>query len=103
MVRGETEKRLDCARIAEIRQAAGTFLTLHGGSGTNAADLRAAVRAGITIAHVNTELRVAWRRGLDGALSRKPDEVVPYSDDDRRESSLLHITSAPDANKEIAV
>jgi fructose-bisphosphate aldolase class II len=78
MVRGEREKRLDCARIAEIRQAAGTFLTLHGGSGTNAADLRAAVRAGITIAHVNTELRLAWRRGLDGALARKPDEVVPY-------------------------
>jgi fructose-bisphosphate aldolase class II len=78
MVRGDAEKRLDTARIAEIRKAAGTFLTLHGGSGTNSADLQAAVRAGITIAHVNTDLRLAWRRGLDRALADMPDEIVPY-------------------------
>jgi fructose-bisphosphate aldolase class II len=23
-------------------------------------------------------LRVAWRRGLESALAKKPDEVVPY-------------------------
>jgi fructose/tagatose bisphosphate aldolase len=29
-------------------------------------------------AHVNTELRVAWRQGLQEGLAKKPDEVVPY-------------------------
>jgi fructose-bisphosphate aldolase class II len=39
---------------------------------------RKAIGAGINIVHINTELRVAWRRGLEEGLSNKPDEVVPY-------------------------
>jgi len=78
MVSGATRKRLDIPRIREIRQAAGTFLTLHGGSGTEDGDFRAAIQAGITVVHVNTELRLAWRRGLEQSLAAKPDEVSPY-------------------------
>ena len=78
MVQGDTRKRLDCSRIEEIQRAAGVFLTLHGGSGTNDADLDAAIEKGITIVHVNTELRLAWRRGLDAVLARKSEEIVPY-------------------------
>lgn len=36
------------------------------------------LRPGITIVHINTELRVAWHRGLESALAKKPEEVVPY-------------------------
>jgi fructose-bisphosphate aldolase class II len=78
MVRGETKKHLDIERIAEIKKAAGVPLTLHGGSGTDDGDFRRAIHAGINIVHINTELRVAWRRGLEGSLAKKPDEVVPY-------------------------
>jgi len=78
MVRGETKKRLDIERIAGIKQAARVFLTLHGGSGTDDEDLRKAIAAGINIVHINTELRVAWRRGLEQGLAKQPDEVVPY-------------------------
>jgi fructose-bisphosphate aldolase class II len=78
MVRGEAEKRLDVKRIAEIKEVAGMFLTLHGGSGTNDADFHHAIKAGITIIHINTELRLAWRRGLEAALAKEPDEVAPY-------------------------
>jgi fructose-bisphosphate aldolase, class II len=53
-------------------------LTLHGGSGTDDEDLRKAIAAGINIIHINTELRVAWRRGLEEGLSKHPNEVVPY-------------------------
>ena len=53
-------------------------LTLHGGSGTEDVDLRKAIAAGINIIHINTELRVAWRRGLEEGLTKQPDEVVPY-------------------------
>jgi fructose-bisphosphate aldolase class II len=78
MVRGETRKRLDIERIGRIKAAARAFLTLHGGSGTADEDLRQAIASGINIVHINTELRVAWRRGLDDALAKQPDEIVPY-------------------------
>jgi fructose-bisphosphate aldolase class II len=78
MVRGETKKRLDIERIASIKQATGAFLTLHGGSGTDDDDLRKAIAAGIDIVHINTELRVAWRKGLEEGLAKMPEEVVPY-------------------------
>ena len=53
-------------------------LPFHGGSGTDDEDLRKAIAAGINIIHINTELRVAWRRGLEEGLAKRPDEVVPY-------------------------
>lgn len=78
MVAGETKKRLDIERIASIKRAARVFLTLHGGSGTDDEDFRKAIAAGINIVHINTELRVAWRNGLEQGLAKHPDEVVPY-------------------------
>lgn len=78
MVKGETKKRLDIVRIASIKRAAQVFLTLHGGSGTDDEDLRKAIGAGINIVHINTELRVAWRHGLEQSLAKQSDEVVPY-------------------------
>src|SRR6516225_5820642 len=78
MVHGETRKRLDIERIRQIKAAARVLLTLHGGSGTNDDDLRKAIAAGINIVHINTELRLAWRRGLEAALAKQPNEVVPY-------------------------
>src|SRR5215469_8363375 len=78
MVQGEARKHLDIARIAQIKDATGVPLTLHGGSGTDDEDLRKAIMAGINIVHINTELRVAWRRGLEDGLVKQPDEVVPY-------------------------
>ena len=78
MVQGKEKKRLNIARIGEIKNAAETFLTLHGGSGTDDADFRNAIAAGINIIHINTELRVAWRQSLEESLRRQPNEVVPY-------------------------
>jgi fructose-bisphosphate aldolase, class II len=78
MVRGESKQHLDIERIAAIRKAAGVPLTLHGGSGTDDDDFRKAITAGISIIHINTELRVAWRSSLERSLAGKPDEVVPY-------------------------
>jgi fructose-bisphosphate aldolase class II len=78
MVHGKTKKRLNVERIAEIKKAAGVFLTLHGGSGTDDEDLCKAIAAGINIIHVNTELRVSWRQGIESALLNQPNEVVPY-------------------------
>src|SRR5215831_18814713 len=78
MVTGETRKHLDIDRIAQIKKATRIPLTLHGGSGTDDEDLRKAIAAGINIVHINTELRVAWRSGLEEGLASHPTEVVPY-------------------------
>ena len=78
MVQGEAKKRLDIDRIAQIRFAAQVPLTLHGGSGTDDHDLEKAIAAGISIIHINTELRMAWRRGLEEGLRKDPDGIVPY-------------------------
>jgi len=78
MVQGASKQHLDIERIAAIRKAARVPLTLHGGSGTDDDDFRKAIAAGISIVHINTELRVAWRRSLESSLAGKPDQVVPY-------------------------
>ena len=78
MLRGEIRKHLDIERVGEISRATGLYLTLHGGSGTADDDFVRSIDAGIRIIHVNTELRVAWRRGLEAALTADPKEVAPY-------------------------
>jgi fructose-bisphosphate aldolase class II len=78
MLSGAVQQHLDVQRIADIKQATGALLTLHGGSGTADEDFRRAIKAGLNIVHINTELRVAYRRGLEAELAAHPDEVVTY-------------------------
>jgi len=78
MVSGQAHKHLDVPRIGAIKRAVGKFMTLHGGSGTSERDFVAAIKAGMTIVHVNTELRFAWRKGVEEGLHNDPDEVAPY-------------------------
>jgi len=78
MIRGTEHKRLDIERIAAIKKIAAIPLTLHGGSGTDNDDFRKAIQAGITMIHINTELRVAWRKGLEAALGKDTTSVAPY-------------------------
>jgi fructose-bisphosphate aldolase, class II len=78
MLTGKESKHLDLNRIREIKAATGVFLTLHGGSGTDRKELAGGVEAGLNLIHINTELRVAWRRGIESALKSQPDEVTPY-------------------------
>jgi fructose-bisphosphate aldolase class II len=70
--------RLDIPRIRAIRDAAGVPLVLHGGSGIVDKDFVAAMDAGVSIIHISTELRVAWRKSLEEELAEHPGEVAPY-------------------------
>lgn len=78
MLTGEVHKRLNIQLIGEIKTATGKLMTLHGGSGTADEDFVAAVKSGMTIVHISTELRVAWRRGVEESLRNNPEEVAPY-------------------------
>lgn len=70
--------RLDIKRIAAIARVIKTPLVLHGGSGISDEDFVAAISSGISIIHINTEIRAAWRRGLEEGLKKNPDEIAPY-------------------------
>lgn len=94
MVAGTARKRLDINRIRAIKAEVPMFMTLHGASGTDDNDLRAAIAAGITVVHINTEIRLAWRRGLDGALAKDPNEIVPYKVLPRAVDSVKQVVAA---------
>jgi len=78
MLKETHDPRLHIERIKQIREAAGVPLVLHGGSGTVAEDFTEAIKAGMNIVHINTELRVAYRNGLKKSLQDEPDEIAPY-------------------------
>ncbi|MGA8678487.1 MAG: class II fructose-bisphosphate aldolase [Candidatus Acidiferrales bacterium] len=78
MAAGETRKHLNIERIREIKAATKLYMTLHGASGRDDNDLRQAIAAGITVVHINTEVRLAWRRGFDNAFAAQPSEIVSY-------------------------
>lgn len=69
---------IDQELVGEIRKAAGVPLVLHGGSGLRDEDFSNAIQAGISIVHINTEIRVGYVEGLKESLEKNPDEVVPY-------------------------
>ena len=72
------EPALNIERIREIKQAVNIPLVLHGASGNSDEDIRHAIESGISIVHINTELRIAYRAGLLKSLSEFPDEISPY-------------------------
>ncbi len=70
--------KLYVERIKEIRETAGVPLVLHGGSGSSREDMKEAISSGISIVHVSTEIRVAYKEGLKRSLLENPEQVAPY-------------------------
>jgi fructose-bisphosphate aldolase class II len=77
MLKNAPEPRLDIERIGGISAAANIPLVLHGGSGNSEEDFRAAIKNGIAVVHINTEIRVAYRKGIEAGLAASED-VAPY-------------------------
>ncbi len=75
MVKGG-EPNLNIERIKVISEAVGIPLVLHGASGNSDEDIRAAIDAGIRIVHINTEIRLAYKAGVEEGL--KSGEIAPY-------------------------
>lgn len=78
MLKHAPNPRLNIDRIKEIREATGVPLVLHGGSGLPDTDFRAAIKAGVSVIHINTELRLAYRDALRDFLQNYPEEIAPY-------------------------
>lgn len=70
---------LDLERLAAIQERVGkTLIVLHGGSGTAPEDMQGAIRAGVSIVHINTEIRVAYTNALRHSIVARPKETTPY-------------------------
>jgi ketose-bisphosphate aldolase len=75
----EQEEHLDIPHIQKVAAAVpDTYLVLHGASGVADSEVAAAIKAGITNVHFNTELRVAYQEGIKEELTEHPGQTTPY-------------------------
>lgn len=75
----EQDEKLDIEHLKKIVTAVPeTTLVLHGASGLSDDDVRAAVAAGISNIHINTEIRVAYHDSLEASLHHDPSQTTPY-------------------------
>ncbi len=63
--------------VAEIKQAVGIPLVLHGGSGLRDEDFTNAIKAGISVVHINSEIRLAYRDAVERAIDANKVEINP--------------------------
>jgi ketose-bisphosphate aldolase len=75
----EQEVKLDIPHLEKLVAAVpDTYLVLHGASGLSDEQVGAAIKAGITNVHFNTELRVAYASRLKDQFEEHPDQTTPY-------------------------
>lgn len=72
------EPRLSIERIKALAAVSPVPMVLHGGSGTADEDFREAIKAGMRMVHINTEIRLAYRKGIEESLTKDLKEVAPY-------------------------
>lgn len=73
--------KLDFERITAIREATGTPLVLHGGSGLSDDDFREAVRRGVCKINIFTDLDKAGKAGIEEGLKKGAASMmglIPY-------------------------
>lgn len=69
---------IDGELVKNIKAVTNIPLVLHGGSGLTDEDFKNAIKSGISIIHVSTELRLAYDEALKKSLADHPDETTPY-------------------------
>lgn len=78
MLKGGVDPALNIGVVKAVRDATGCPLVLHGGSGNSVSDVKEAIQNGVSIVHINTEIRVAYRKALSLSLQENTEEVAPY-------------------------
>ncbi|MDO8574867.1 MAG: class II fructose-bisphosphate aldolase [bacterium] len=75
-----SKESIDIDRINNIKRAVGEniYLVLHGASGLGETDLKNSINAGISMIHINTEIRIAFTEALRKSVVEMPEETTPY-------------------------
>jgi len=68
---------IDAVRVKEILEATKVPLVLHGGSGLRDEDFTNAIASGISIIHINSEIRLAWKEAVEKSIELNPTEIAP--------------------------
>lgn len=78
-LKSDHDPDLNIQRLIDIRKEIHVPLVLHGGSGLTDGNFIRGIEAGLSVVHINTEIRAAWRDALKkGLLESDPNEVAPY-------------------------
>lgn len=76
-IRGGVTPHVDLPRIKAIHDLVKIPLVLHGASGVDENVVKEAIKNGIAIINIDTELRIAFAEALRKNLQDKPDEIDP--------------------------
>lgn len=69
-------KELDLELLAQIRDAIGCQISLHGGSGTPAHYFEEAARIGVSKININSDMRYVFRKTLERVLDENPNQYA---------------------------
>lgn len=69
-------KELDLELLAQVRDAIGCNISLHGGSGTPLHYFEDAARIGVSKVNINSDMRYAYRKSLEKVLADNPTEYA---------------------------
>lgn len=71
------EPKLDFDRLENIRKTIDTCIVLHGSSGVPEEALRKAISMGVSKINIDTDVRMAFAKGVKDLLDKKPSEYDP--------------------------
>jgi fructose-bisphosphate aldolase class II len=70
-------ERVDQPRLKKIRELVKIPLVLHGGSGLSPQTFKQAIKNGISIINIDTNLRLAFKKALQDTISKESDIIDP--------------------------
>ncbi len=70
-------EKVDQPRLQKIHKLVKIPLVLHGGSGLSPAVYKQAIKNGIRVVNIDTNLRLAWKKALTKSLKQQKDLIDP--------------------------
>ena len=70
-------ERVDQPRLKKIRKLVNIPLVLHGGSGLSPQTFRKAIKNGVSVINIDTNLRLAFRKALKSTISKESNIIDP--------------------------
>ena len=68
---------IDADLVKEIKEITQVPLVLHGGSGLRDEDFTNAIKAGISVVHINSEIRLAYEEAVGKFIQNDKEEINP--------------------------
>ena len=70
-------ERVDQERLKKIRDLVKIPLVLHGGSGLSAVTFKKAIKNGVSVINIDTNLRLAFRKALVKTINKESNIIDP--------------------------